>query len=103
MAKKKTFSDLLKNSQVPVLVDFYADWCGPCKTLSPIVQEVSSALHGRVKVIKVNVDKNQGAAMKYGIRGIPTLILFRKGNILWRQSGVMSKRDLQNTIEKYLN
>ena len=103
MTKKKTFSDLIKNSQIPVLVDFYADWCGPCKTLSPIVQEVSSALHGRVKVLKVNVDKNQSASVKYGIRGVPTLILFKKGDILWRQSGVMSKRDLQNTVERYLN
>jgi len=102
MAKKKSFSDLLKNSQVPVLVDCYADWCAPCKTLSPIVQEVSSALHGRIKVIKVNVDKNQSAAVKYGIRGIPTLILFKKGQIVWRQSGVMSKRALQDTVEKLL-
>jgi len=103
MSKKKTFSDLIKNSQLPVLVDFYADWCGPCKTLSPIVQEVSSALHGRVKVIKVNVDKNQSASVKYGIRGVPTLILFKQGNILWRQSGVLSKRELQNIVEKFLN
>ena len=103
MSKKKSFSELLKNSQVPVLVDFYADWCGPCKTLSPIVQQVSSALHGRVKVIKVNVDKSQSASFKYGIRGVPTLILFKNGNILWRQSGVMSKRDLQNTVERFLN
>ena len=103
MSKKKTFSELLKKSQVPVLVDFYADWCGPCKTLSPIVQEVSSALHGHVKVIKVNVDKNQNASTRYGIRGVPTLILFRNGNILWRQSGVLSKRELQQTVEKHLN
>ncbi|NJN28786.1 MAG: thioredoxin [Cyclobacteriaceae bacterium] len=103
MSKKKTFSDLIKSSDVPVLVDFYADWCGPCKTLSPIVQEVSSALHGRVKVIKVNVDKNQSASQKYGIRGVPTLILFKKGDILWRQAGVLSKRDLQQTVERYLN
>ena len=103
MSKKKTFSDLIKNSQLPVLVDFYADWCGPCKTLSPIVQEVSSALHGRLKVIKVNVDKNQSASVKYGIRGVPTLILFKQGNILWRQSGVLSKRELQNIVEKFLN
>ena len=103
MAKKKTFSDLIKRSQIPVLVDFYADWCGPCKTLSPTVQEVSSALHGRVKVLKVNVDKNQSASIKYGIRGVPTLILFRSGEIIWRQSGVMSKRDLQNTVESYLD
>lgn len=103
MSKKKTFSELIKKSQVPVLVDFYADWCGPCKTLSPIVQEVSSALHGRIKVIKVNVDKNQNASMTYGIKGVPTLILFRQGTILWRQSGVVSKRDLQQTVERYLD
>jgi thioredoxin 1 len=103
MSKKKSFSDLIKGSQIPVLVDFYADWCGPCKTLSPIVQQVSSALHGRVMVIKVNVDKNQSAAMKYQIRGVPTLILFREGKVLWRQSGVMQKNALQRTIEQYLN
>jgi thioredoxin 1 len=103
MSKKKSFSELIKNSPVPVLVDFYADWCGPCKTLSPIVQQVASDLHGRVKVIKVNVDKNQSAAMKYGIKGIPTLILFREGKILWRQSGAMPKKALHDSIEKYLN
>ena len=103
MARKKSFSDLLKSSQIPVLVDFYADWCGPCKMLSPIVQEVASDMHGRVKVIKVNVDKNQSASMKYGIRGVPTLILFEKGKILWRQSGAMSKRDLTKSLERHLN
>ena len=103
MSRKKSFSDLIKNSDLPVLVDFYADWCGPCKTLSPIVQQVSSDLHGRVKVIKVNVDKNQSASMQYGIRGVPTLILFKKGKILWRQSGMMQKNVLLNSIQKYLN
>ena len=103
MARKKSFSDLLKSSHVPVLVDFYADWCGPCKTLSPIVQQVASDLHGRVKVIKVNVDKNRSASMKYGIRGVPTLILFERGNILWRQAGAMSKRDLIQNLERHLN
>lgn len=103
MARKKSFSDLLKSSQIPVLVDFYADWCGPCKMLSPIVQEVASDLHGRIKVIKVNVDKNQSASMKYGIRGVPTLILFKRGNILWRQAGAMSKRDLIQSLERHLN
>ena len=103
MSPKKSFSDLIKSSNIPVLVDFYADWCGPCKTLSPIVQQVSSALHGRIKVIKVNVDKNQHAAMKYGIRGVPTLILFKQGKILWRTSGVMPKHELQRTLEPFLN
>jgi len=102
MAKKKSFSDLINKSDIPVLVDFYADWCGPCKTLSPIVQQVSSDLHGRVRVIKVNVDKNQSAAMKYQIRGVPTLILFKQGKVLWRQSGVLQKNALKQTVEKYL-
>lgn len=86
-----------------MLVDFYADWCAPCKTLSPIVQQVASALHGKIKVIKVNVDKNQQASLKYGIRGVPTLILFKKGKILWRQSGVLSKAALTDTLEKQLS
>ncbi|MCL4146842.1 UNVERIFIED_CONTAM: hypothetical protein GTU68_039482 [Idotea baltica] len=102
MSAKKSFSNLIKNSPSPVLVDFYADWCGPCKVLSPIVQEVASALHGRVKVIKVNVDKNQNAAAQYGIKGVPTLILFRQGEILWRQSGAMSKMVLLQSVEKHL-
>jgi len=102
MGRKKSFGDLLKTSDTPVLVDFYTDWCGPCKTLSPTVREVASMFHGRLKVIKVDVDKNQRAAMKYGIRGVPTLILFKKGKILWRQSGVLNKRQLQAVLEKNL-
>lgn len=100
MAKKKSFSDLIKKDTV--LIDFYADWCGPCKTLSPIVQEVASVMHNRLKVVKVNVDKNQHAAMKYGIRGVPTLILFKKGKILWRQAGVISKFELLNKLDKLI-
>ena len=103
MSRKKSFSDLLKSSQVPVLVDFYADWCGPCKVLSPIVQEVASELHGRIKVIKVNVDKNRSASMKYGIQSIPTLMLFERGKILWRQAGSMSKKQLIQSLERHLN
>jgi thioredoxin 1 len=102
MSSKKTFNDLLKTSDIPVLVDFYADWCGPCKVLSPIVQEIASSMHGRIKVIKVNVDKNQHAATHYGIRGVPTLILFRKGEVLWRQSGAMPKKALEDTLNKML-
>lgn len=102
MRRKKSFGDLLKSSDVPVLVDFYADWCGPCKVLSPTVREVASAFHGKVKVIKVDVDRNQHAAMKYGIRGVPTLILFHKGRILWRQAGVLNKRQLQAVLNQHL-
>ena len=79
MAKKKSFHELLRNEQMPVLVDFYADWCGPCKTMSPVLQEVAGQLSGRVKIIKVNVDKNQAAAARYQVKGIPTFILFSRG------------------------
>lgn len=102
MAVKKNFSELIKNSELPVLVDFYADWCGPCKALSPVVQEIASTMHGRLKVIKVNVDKNQHAATQYGIRGVPTLILFRKGQVLWRQSGAMPKKALEQTLNSMI-
>jgi thioredoxin 1 len=103
MSKKKTFTDLINKSELPVLVDFYADWCGPCKTLSPIVQQVASEMHGRIKVIKVNVDKNQHAAMKYQIRGVPTLMLFKSGKVLWRQAGLMQKNALQQTLERHIS
>ena len=101
MSKKKTFSQLI-NSATPVLVDFHADWCGPCKMLSPIVKEVAAELGGKIKVVKVDVDRNQSAAMKYGIRGVPTLILFKNGKILWRQSGVMPKHALLSTLQRFV-
>jgi len=102
MGNKKTFGQLIKKSEVPVLVDFHATWCGPCHTLSPIIQSVAKEFSGKVKVIKVDVDKNQGAAMKYGIRGVPTLILFKKGQIIWRQSGVLNKGALINVLKNKL-
>lgn len=102
MAKAK-FSNLIKQSPTPVLVDFYADWCGPCKTLSPIIQKVASKLDGQVKVIKINVDRNRAVSTQYQVRGIPTLILFHKGKVLWRNSGVMSERQLIGTIQPFLN
>ncbi len=101
MSKKKTFSQLI-NSDTPVLVDFHADWCGPCKMLSPIVKQVASEMGGRVKVVKVDVDRNQAAAMKYGIRGVPTLILFKNGKILWRQSGAMPKKALLDILQRFV-
>ena len=99
MTTKRSFLNLLKNSDVPVLVDFYADWCGPCHTLSPIVKDVASSLHGKIKVIKVDVDKNQRAAQVYGIRSIPTLILFHQGRILWKKAGLMRRKELLSAID----
>lgn len=101
--KKKNFSELIKQSEVPVLVDFYADWCGPCQTLSPVVQQVAHEVSGKIKVIKVNVDNNQAAALHYQVRSIPTLILFHKGELLWRRAGLMTKRDLLSLVNNSIS
>lgn len=93
------FSDLI-NSEIPVLVDFYATWCGPCKTMSPILDDVASQVQGKAKVIKVDVDKNQQAASVYQVRGVPTLILFKKGKQVWRQSGVVGANELVSLINQ---
>lgn len=99
---KKSFQDLITNNSLPVLVDFYADWCGPCKTMSPVLKELANELNGQIKVIKIDVDKNQAVAQKYRVQGIPTFILFHEGNILWRQSGAMPLHDFKGRIEKVL-
>lgn len=87
------FGELI-NGEDPVLVDFYADWCAPCKTMAPILQEVKSDMGGKVRIVKVDVDKNPKAAQKFGIQSIPTLILFKDGKQKWRQSGVVQKNAL---------
>lgn len=96
---KTRFSDLIETSEMPVLVDFYADWCGPCHTMSPIVSEIARELGEKVKVIKVDLDKNPAVSGKYSILGIPTFILFHKGEIKWRQSGVIPKHEMKKAIE----
>jgi thioredoxin 1 len=88
-----TFKELIQ-SEKPVLVDFYADWCGPCKTMNPVIKEVAHAIEGKARVVKVNVDKNQEAAQAYGISGVPTFLVFKKGNIVWRHSGTIDKNKL---------
>lgn len=87
------FNELI-NGETPVLVDFFATWCGPCKTMSPILDEVKSEVGESVKIIKVDVDKNPNAATHYGIRGVPTLVLFHRGRRVWSQSGVVPKQQL---------
>ncbi len=94
---QSSFNDLINGNQL-VLVDFFADWCGPCKMMSPILQEVKSVVKDQVKIIKINVDTNPELAAKFMVRGVPTLILFKNGNVLWRQSGVASKEDLVKLI-----
>lgn len=99
--KKQSFSELIKD-KTPVLVDFYADWCGPCKMMTPIIKEFKKKVGDRINVIKVDVDRNTAVAAKYNIRGVPTLILFKNGKILWRQSGVIQSHQLQSIINQKL-
>ena len=97
---KDSFSNII-NSKTPVLVDFYADWCGPCKMLAPILKQVKDELGELIKIIKIDVDKNQPLAAKYQVRGVPTMILFKEGQQLWRQSGVLQKSDIVGVINSY--
>lgn len=99
---KSNFNTIITTS-TPVLVDFFAEWCGPCKTQAPILVEVARALEGRAKVIKIDVDKNQQIAQQYRIQGVPTLAIFKNGQLIWRKSGVMDKGTLVRTVEGFLN
>lgn len=97
---KSKFSDII-NSERPVLVDFFADWCGPCKMLAPILKQVKDELGEDVKIVKIDVDKNQPLAAQYQVRGVPTMILFKNGKQLWRQSGVLQKNELVSIINQH--
>lgn len=94
------FSDII-NKDKPILVDFFADWCGPCKMMSPILKEVKDTFGDKVSIIKIDVDKNQSLAAKYNVRGVPTLILYKSGEQLWRQSGVVQKNELVTIINNF--
>ena len=91
------FSDII-NQDKPVLIDFFAEWCGPCKMMSPILKDVKDNLKDRISIIKIDVDKNQALAAKYQVRGVPTLMIFKNGKQVWRQSGVLQKNEIINII-----
>ena len=94
---RSKFGELI-NGNTPVLVDMFATWCGPCKMLEPAVKQVAQKMSGKVKVIKIDIDKNPHVASAYQVQGVPTLILFQRGKILWRQSGVMPAHEIERSI-----
>lgn len=95
------FSDIVK-SEIPTLVDFHATWCGPCKMMIPVLDKLKDEMGSKIRIIKIDIDKNQEVAEKFKVRGVPTFILFKKGEIQWRQSGGMDINTLKNKIKPSL-
>ncbi|MBI1341633.1 MAG: thioredoxin [Terrimonas sp.] len=98
--KKETFSDIL-NGDTPVLVDFTAVWCGPCKMMKPVLEELHQKMGDSLRILKIDIDRNPQVATAYQVQSVPTLILFKKGKNLWRQSGVLPAGQLEKSIRKY--
>ncbi len=95
----ESFSELIQ-SEKPVLVDFYADWCGPCKAMEPVVKEVAQNIQGKIRVVKVNIDRQNQIAQTYNVNAVPTFIFFKKGKIMWRHPGMLDKRSLMMKLEQ---
>ena len=95
-----TFSEII-HSNKPVLVDFFAEWCGPCKTMTPILKQVKDEVQDNASIIKIDIDKNQQTAMTYQVNSVPTFMLFKQGKVLWRKSGVLPKNELVKKIKEY--
>lgn len=95
------FQDLIQQRDV-VLIDFFTTWCGPCQMMSPILEDVKKSFQDQLTILKIDVDKNPKVASIYQVRGVPTFVLFQKGKLVWRQSGMLSKRDLMEVLNKHL-
>jgi len=100
--KNQSFSQIIKG-ETPVLVDFYADWCAPCKMMPPILKDLKKRMGDKIHILKIDTEKNPAVAIRYQVRSIPTLILFKKGQVLWQQSGVVQADQLETIINQKLN
>lgn len=98
---KNNPKDLIQKSQDAILVDFYADWCGPCQTMNPVLDMALEELGGKIKLLKINVDKHPQLSQQFGIRSIPHYVLFKRGKILWRKAGIMTKKDLVQALKGF--
>ena len=96
------FDEEIKNSELPILVDYWAEWCGPCKQIGPILEEISEEKKDRLKILKINVDENPQTPQKFGVRGIPTLMLFKDGNLVETKVGSLAKNMLVSWLDTYL-
>jgi thioredoxin 1 len=96
----ETFQQLI-SSPIPVIVDFYADWCGPCQAMGPMIKELAGEYKGKARIVKINIDKNQSAAHAYQVEAVPTFIIFKNGKLLWRHAGALDKSTLVRQLQAF--